>query len=541
MIETADIVIIGAGSAGCVLADRLSADGKRSVLVIEAGGSDRSPYIQVPIGYGRVFFDPRVNWMFDSEKVPGLGDRTSYWPRGKVIGGSGSINAMVYVRGQPADFDDWQASGARGWGFADCLPYFKKAERFEGGDDLYRGREGPIHITDLGPFAHPLCQRFLDAGHALGFATTPDFNGPEPEGVGLYQINTDKGLRASTANAYLRPALRRPNLKLLTQARARRILFEDKRAVGVEIERGGRIEQVLARSEVILCAGAVQTPQLLQLSGLGDPRSLQALGLDVVHAAPAVGENLQDHLAVSYFYRSTAATLNDDLGPLAGKMKAGLQYLLGRKGPLSLSVNQAGGFIRSRPGLSRPDLQLYFSPVSYSQTPLAERTLINPDPFSAFLLSFNSCRPTSRGRISLSSPDPLAPPKIEPNYLSTDQDVEDAVRGCHLLRRIAASGPLGAIASSEIAPGGGVQGDEALLADFRARADTVYHPVGTARMGEDASLCVVDSRLRVHGVRGLRIIDASVFPTLPSGNTQAPVIMVAERGADLALEDYAAA
>ena len=541
MIETADIVIIGAGSAGCVLADRLSADGKRTVLVIEAGGSDRSPYIQVPIGYGRVFFDPRVNWMFDSEKVPGLGDRTSYWPRGKVIGGSGSINAMVYVRGQPADFDDWHASGARGWGFADCLPYFKKAERFEGGDDLYRGREGPIHITDLGPFAHPLCQRFLDASHALGFATTPDFNGPRPEGVGLYQINTDKGLRASTANAYLRPALRRPNLKLLTQARARRILFEDKRAVGVEIERGGRIEQVLARGEVILCAGAVQTPQLLQLSGLGDPRSLQALGLDVVHAAPAVGENLQDHLAVSYFYRSTAATLNDDLGPLAGKMKAGLQYLFGRKGPLSLSVNQAGGFIRSRPGLSRPDLQLYFSPVSYSQTPLAERTLINPAPFSAFLLSFNSCRPTSRGRISLSSSDPLAPPKIEPNCLSTDQDVEDAVRGCHLLRRIAASGSLGAIVSSEIAPGAGVQGDEALLADFRARADTVYHPVGTARMGEDASQCVVDSRLRVHGVRGLRIIDASVFPTLPSGNTQAPVIMVAERGADLALEDYAAA
>jgi choline dehydrogenase len=374
----------------------------------------------------------------------------------------------------------------------------------------------------------------------MGFARTDDFNGARPEGVGYYQINTDKGLRASTANAYLKPALKRKNLALLTKTRVRKVLFEGKRAVGVEIEDSAGVRRLRARMEVILCAGAVQTPQILQLSGVGDPDDLSALGIPVVHAAPDVGAHLQDHLAVSYFYRSATPTLNDTLGPLTGKIQAGLEYLLTRKGPLSLSVNHAGGFVRSRPWLSTPDLQLYFSAVSYSQTPLAKRALINPDPFSAFLLSFNSCRPTSRGRISLASPDPLAAPKIAPNYLSTEEDCADAVRGCRLLRTLARSAPLADIVTGEIAPGPAVEGDEALLADFRERADTVYHPVGTARMGEDAGKSVVSPRLRVHGVEGLRVIDASIFPALTSGNTQAPVIMAAERGAAFALEDYAA-
>jgi choline dehydrogenase len=537
MSETFDYVIVGAGTAGCVLANRLSADGKTTVLLLEAGGSDRTLWIQLPIGYGRTFFDPHVNWMYDTQAISGLNGRSSYWPRGKVIGGSGSINAMVHVRGQPRDFDDWAALGNPGWGWNDVLPYFIKSEDHGHGASDWHGAGGPQHVTDISARAHPLCQTFIEAGKALGLPFTPDLNGPDGEGVGIYQINTRNGRRASTANEYLRPALKRRAVCLRTKAHATRILFEGKRAVGVEYRRGGKTLNVRAGREVILCGGAVNSPQLLQLSGIGDAALLQSLGIEPLVDAKAVGQNMQDHLAVSYFYKTSVPTLNDELGPLMGKVKAGLHYLLNRGGPLSMSVNQGGGFVRSAPDRPGVNLQLYFSPVSYTQSSLSERKLLNPDPFSAFLLSFNACRPTSRGHLQIVSPDPFAYPVIQPNYLSTEQDVAEARAGNRLLRAIAGASPLAGIITEELVPGAHLQSDDALLDDFRNRADTVYHPCSTCIMGPDAATSVVDARLRVYGVEGLRVIDASIFPNITSGNINAPTVMVAEKGAAIILDD----
>lgn len=536
MSATFDYVIVGAGTAGCVVARRL-ADSGASVLLLEAGGSDRTVWIQLPIGYGRTFFDKRINWMFDTEAVAALGGRTSYWPRGKVIGGSGSINAMVHVRGQPHDFDDWRDLGNPGWGWDDVLPYFIKAEDHDLGPSAVHGSGGPQHVTDISQRVHPLCQRFIEAAKLLGYPFTPDFNGSEPEGVGTYQINTRNGRRASTANEYLRPALRRGALKLQTNSLATRIIFEGKRAKGIEYCWNGRTEIALAAREVILCGGSIKSPQLLQLSGIGCADLLGGLGIQPLHDAPAVGRNLQDHLAVSYFYKTAVPTLNDALRPLKGKAKAALRYLWDRGGPLSMSINQAGGFVRSTPGEPRPNLQLYFTPASYTQTPLSERKLLNPDPFSAVLLSFNSCRPTSRGHLQIVSNDPADPPKIYPNYFSTQQDIDEARIGNRLLRTLANTRPLSDIITEELLPGSHLQGDDALLEDFRQRADTVYHPTSTCMMGPDVGTSVVDARLRVHGTAGLRVIDASIFPTITSGNTNAPTVMVGEKGASMILED----
>ncbi len=537
-MESFDYVIVGAGTAGCVLASRLSEDGKATVLLLEAGGSDRSLWIQLPIGYGRTYFDKKINWMYDTDPVAGLNGRSSYWPRGKVIGGSGSINAMVYVRGQPRDFDDWQALGNDGWGWDDVLPYFRKAETYQHGPCETHGGDGPMHVTDISAHAHPLCKRFIQTAQGMGFAHNPDLNAPPHEGVGVYPINTHRGRRASSANAFLRPALRRRNLVLRTGAHATRILFEGRRAVGIRYRRGGREIEVRARREVILAGGAINSPQLLQLSGIGDPALLTPLGIDMVENLPAVGENLQDHLAVSYFYKSRLATLNDELRPMLGKLRAGLQYLRDRGGPLSMSVNQGGGFVRSSGDERHVNLQLYFSPVSYTQTPLSARKLLNPDPFSAFLLSFDACRPTSRGHIRIASASAFEPPSIQPNYLSSEQDVAEALVGCRLLRTLSRTAPLADIITEEIVPGSAVgDDDEALMDDFRSRADTVYHPTSSCAMGSDPRTSVVDARLRVHGIAGLRVIDASIFPTITSGNTNAPTVMVAEKGAAMVIED----
>jgi choline dehydrogenase len=536
MSETFDYIVVGAGTAGCVLANRLTEDGKSSVLLLEAGGSDLSIWIQVPIGYGRTFFDKRINWMYDTEAVEGLGGRSSYWPRGKVIGGSGSINAMVYVRGQPRDFDDWRAAGNPGWGWKDVLPFFTKSEDFDR-YSAHHGRGGPQHVTEITPHVHPVCHSFIETAEGLGFPVTSDFNGSNAEGVGFYQINTRGGWRASTANAFLHPARKRPNLELRTKAQATRIVFEGARAVGIEYRRGGKLHQVRARREVILSGGAINSPQLLMLSGLGDGAALAQHGISVQQHLPAVGRNLQDHLAVSYFYKVRTATLNDELHPLIGKAKAALRFAFDRRGPLSLSVNQSGGFIRSDADAPNVDLQLYFSPVSYTQTPLAARKLLNPDPFSAFLLSFNPCRPSSRGHLALRSADPLQHPVIQPNYLSTEHDIAEVLAGNRLLRKIAASRPLADMITEELVPGPAVQTEAEQLADFRARADTVYHPTGTCAMGPDAATSVVDAQLRVHGTEGLRVIDASIFPNITSGNTNAPTVMVAEKGAAMVLAD----
>ncbi len=531
-----DFVVVGAGTAGCVVASRLAEGGRFTVLLLEAGGSDRKVWIQLPIGYGRTFFDPRINWMYDTEPVPALGGRSSYWPRGKVIGGSGSINAMVHVRGQPYDFDDWRAAGNPGWGWDDVLPYFIKSEDHDFGASQWHGAGGPQHVSDITAKAHPLCQSFIAAAGSLGFAATPDFNGPRSEGVGIFQINTRGGRRSSTAIEYLRPALRRGGIRLEARALATRLLFAGRKAIGVEYRKDGRTHTVRARREVIVASGAINSPQLLQLSGIGDAARLKDLGIEPVLDAPQVGRNLQDHLAVSYYYKTRVPTINDQLGPWWGKAWAGLHYAFNRGGPLSLSVNQAGGFVRSGPEQTRTNLQLYFSPVSYLRTPLSERRLLNPDPFSAVLLGFNSCRPSSRGALHIVSPDPDYHPTIAPNYLATQQDLSEASAGIALLRQIATAEPLADVITEELVPGPQVQGEAALLEDFRQRADTVFHPTSTCMMGPDPASSVVDRHLKVHGIDGLRVIDASIFPTITSGNTNAPTVMVAEKGAAMVLE-----
>ena len=534
-----DYIIVGAGSAGCVLANRLTASGRHRVLLLEAGGSDFSPWIRVPIGYARTFTDPRYNWMYETEQEPSLDGRSAFWPRGKVLGGSSSINAMVFVRGQPSDYEDWRAAGNPGWAWQDVLPYFRKLEDHALGASEYHGIGGPVHVHDPSAAAHPLCTNFLEACAAAGIPITRDFNGAQTEGAGFWQVTIRAGVRVSSASAYLRPALRRRNLELATGAQATRVLFSGTSATGVEYLRGGSRLTATARRGVLLSAGAIGSPQLLELSGIGDPQLLDRLGIPVTAPLPAVGRGLQDHVCVSYFYRSRVPTLNDELAPFLGKARAALRYALRRDGPLSMSVNQAGAFVRSRADLARPNLHIYFNPASYSTTTTsgASRRLLNPDPFPGFLMSFNTCRPTSRGSVHLRSPDPLARPAIAPNSLSTPEDVADVYEGARTLRRIAATAPLARVIDAELLPGGHVTADEQVLQDFRRRAGSVFHPCGTCAMGPDAAGSVVDPRLRVHGVAKLRVVDASVFPAVTSGNINAPTLMAAEKAADLILEE----
>ena len=529
-VEPVDYIVVGAGTAGCVLAERLSAGGQRRVLVLEAGGSDRRFWIRVPIGYGRTFNNPAVNWMYEAEPEPALNGVRSFWPRGKVLGGSGSINAMVYARGQPRDFDDWRDLGNQGWGWTDVLPHYQSIEQRSGGE---------LAITDVSQAAHPLCRAYIDACATLGLKFTADFNGPNPEGVGIYQITTRNGFRESTATAFLRPALKRNNLQLVLGAQVHGVNFEGGRAVGVVYRHGDRSVSVRAHRAVILSAGSVNSPQLLQLSGVGPGELLRQHGIAPVLDLPAVGRNLQDHLGINYVYRSRIPTLNNQLYPWWGKIRAGIRYLLTRRGPLSMSVNQGGGFVRSSAGLRAPDMQLYFNPASYTGTRERTRRLMNPDPFPAFITSFNACRPTSRGHLAIRSADPYEAPAIYANYLSTEQDLRDVQTGARLLRRLAAAAPLAALIEREMLPGPEKTSDDELLEDFRQRAGTVFHPVSTCMMGPDPATAVVDHRLRVHGLEGLRVIDASIFPTITSGNTNAPTAMVAEKGAAMLLADEA--
>jgi choline dehydrogenase len=534
-----DYIVIGAGSAGCVLANRLSANGKDRVLLLEAGGSDRSPLIQVPLGYGLTFADPKYNWVYYTEPDGALGGRSSYWPRGKVLGGSSSINAMVYIRGQKGDYNDWAAAGNAGWSWNEVLPYIKKSEDHVFGADAHHGAGGELRVSDFADQVHPLCSKFLEAGKTLGYSQTPDFNGAQKEGFGLWQMTIRDGVRASTANAFLRPALKRINLTLKIHAHVTKVLIENATAVGVNCHINGVKQTFSARKEVIMCGGAINSPQLLQLSGIGDRALLEKHGVEVVNHLPRVGQGLQDHLCVSYFFKSKVTTLNDSLGTWWGKLWAGVRYVLTRKGPLGMSVNQAGAFVRSREGLARPNLHLYFNPISYSaaNVKLGRFQLTNPDPFSAFLISFNTCVPTSRGSVTIRSANPLDKPVITTNFLSTEHDLRDIVEGSRMVRNIANAKPLVDVLQSEHLPGAHVQSDEDILKDFRARCGSVYHASCTCAMGPDAVTSVVDARLRVHGIRRLRVVDASIFPSVTSGNTNAPVIMVAEKASDMILQD----
>ncbi|WP_282063139.1 GMC family oxidoreductase [Roseobacter litoralis] len=535
-MEAVDYVIVGAGSAGSVLANRLTQSGRYTVLLLEAGGTDRNLWIQMPIGYGKIYHDARVNWKYTTEPNAGLKDQRSYWPRGKVLGGSSSINAMVYVRGHPRDYAEWEAV-APGWGWDDVAPLFQRMEDWDGPAHPARGTAGPLAVHDVWGEVHPLTHAYLRGAEQAGIPPNRDYNAGEMEGASCYQINTKGGLRASAARSYLMPARKRAHLEIRTRAHVMRVLFEGKRAVGVEYRHKGQVRSVKARAEVILSGGAIGSPQVLQLSGIGPGAVLQAQGVEIVQDAPAVGQNLQDHLGIDHLYRARVPSLNQQLRPLPGKIRAALQYALKRKGPLSLSLNQGGGFMRLFDTSPGPDLQLYFSPLSYARAPVGVRPLMSPDPFPGFLMGFNPCKPTSVGHLQIQSPDPMAAPLIYPNYLDTAEDRALMLAGIKLIREIAATPAMQAVIESELLPGDACTRDEDIAAYIREKSWTVFHPCATCRMGMDAAVSVVDARLKVHGIEGLRVADASIFPTIPTGNTNAPAIMVGERASDLILAD----
>lgn len=535
-METYDYIIVGAGSAGCVLADRLSADGRSRVLVLEAGSSDRRLWVQIPLGYGRLFYDPAVNWCYCSEPEPGLAGQPIYVPRGKLLGGSSSINAMVYVRGQREDFDGWEARGNPGWGWTEVLVAYRALEDHAFGDSDFHGAGGPLRVEDMGPILHPVVRTFFRAAAELGIAYNGDFNGARQDGVGPYQITVGNGRRMSAARAFLRPAMRRGNLRVVTGAQATRILFEGKRATGAAYRRNGATQEASANREVILAAGAINSPQLLQLSGIGPAEALRAIGIAVHHDLPGVGRNLQDHLSWDRVYRARVPTLNNVLYSWWGKVAAAMRYVVLRSGPLAATVNHAGGFLASDGRGGRPDVQLYFCPLSFETMQVGKRLVTQADSFPGFCLSVSPCRPTSRGSVVLRSPDPFAPPAIRIGGLKTSEDIATMVAGARLLDKIAGTEAMAGLVAEELKPGP-VTDDDALAQDIRQRAYSIYHPSGTCAMGPNRRTDVVDARLRVHGLEHLRVVDASVFPAIPSGNINAPAIMTGWHGADLILAD----
>ncbi|MDN5787673.1 GMC family oxidoreductase [Pseudorhodobacter sp.] len=526
-----DFLIVGAGSAGSVLADRLSASGKHRVLVLEAGCSDNRFFVHMPLGYGKLFYNKAVNWAYETDPDPGLGGNRDYWPRGKILGGSSSINAMVWIRGHRADYDEWAAVGGADWGWDSALAAYRAIEDNQAGADAWRGQGGPLFISANQQGLHPLVRNYLDACGAAGLPETPDFNGLQQEGAGIYQMTIKGGRRNSAARAFLRPALRRPNLELRLHSHVTRVLFEVNRAVGVEVARGGLREVIRAR-EVILAGGAINSPQLLQLSGIGPGADLAALGLPVLVDNPQVGGNLNDHQGLNYTYRMKVPTYNDILRPWWGKLAVGLQYLLTGRGVLSKSINHAGGFFRTSPDLARPNMQLYMQAFSTLIPKAGERPLLTPDPFSGLSIGLSNCRPTSRGWLKVRSDDPFAPPQIVGNAYSTDHDVAEMLAAVKFIRKIAAQGPMAKVIAEELRPGPEVTSDADLITDFRLRSGTVYHPSCTCRMGD-----VVDNRLAVKGVQGLRVCDASAFPNLIAGNTNAPSILMGWKGAEIILAD----
>lgn len=524
-----DYVIVGAGSAGCVLANRLSACGRHTVALIEAGTRDSYPWIHIPVGYFKTMGNPKTDWCYRTEPDPGLNGRSIAWPRGKVLGGSSSINGLLYVRGQPEDYDHWRQLGNTGWGWDDVLPLFRRSETWEGGEDGYRGGDGPLSVSRT-RVKRKIVDLWMDAAVASGYPRTPDYNGADQEGVAYFQMTTRRGRRCSAAVAYLKPAAARENLEILTGAHVTRLHFEGSRATGVEIMSGDEAKTVTARSEVILSAGAIGSPQILMLSGVGPADHLRDLAVPVKRDLPGVGENLQDHLQARPVFKCTASTINVEISNMAKQALIGLRYALTRSGPMAMAASLGTGFLRTRNGVATPDIQFHVQPFS------ADDIASGPHGFSAFTASVLQLRPQSTGRIRLKSRDSAAHPAIHPGYLSSALDCETIVEGIRIARRIARTEPLSGVVTEEYAPGPGTTDEDgdALLDWVRNTSTTIYHPTGTCKMGSDP-MAVVDDQLKVHGIRGLRVADCSIMPRIVSGNTNAPAIMIGEKASDLIL------
>ncbi len=530
-----DYVIVGSGTAGCTLANRLSADSSLRVLLLEAGGKDNWIWMKIPVGYLYCINNPRADWRFHTTPQPGLNGRSLLYPRGRTLGGSSSINAMIYMRGQKRDYDEWaRLSGDRAWAWDNVLPLFKSVEDYHRGADEWHGSGGQWRVESQ-RLSWEILNAFQAAAAETGIPSVQDFNRGDNFGCGPFEVNQRMGVRLSASTAFLKPVLHRPNLTVLTEAVARRVLFREGRAVGVEFDHQGAVNKAMASGEVILAAGSIGSPQLLQLSGVGPRALLDSLGIPVVHALEGVGANLHDHLQLRLAFRvKNTRTLNEMTHSLFGKAAMGLEYLLFRRGPLTMAPSQMGAFARSDPSQETPNLEFHVQPLSLDKfgDPLHR--------FPAFTVSVCNLRPTSRGHVRITSTDPLAPPEIDPNYLATDADRRVAVTAMRLARRIVQAATLKRFEPAEFVPGPELQSDEALAKAAGDVGTTIFHPVSTCRMGTDEH-AVVDSRLRVRGVRALRVVDASIMPAITSGNTAAPTLMISEQGSRMILADRHAA
>ncbi len=527
-----DFIIVGAGSAGCALANRLSADGKHSVALLEAGPRDRNPWIHIPVGYFRTMGNPGTDWQYRTEADDGIAGRSIAWPRGRVLGGSSSINGLLYVRGQPQDYDGWAQLGCRGWSWGEVLPYFKRSETWHGPDDTdTRGSDGPLSVQ-TSRLSRDIVDHWIDAAVSAGYKRAKDYNGPDQEGVGHFQLTMKGGRRCSSAVAYLNPARGRSNLEIITGAQTEKVVIDDKRAVAVRARLQGEMTEIRARREVILSAGAIGSPQILMLSGVGDPDDLRPHGIEIKADLKGVGQNLQDHLQARPIFKTDLSTINVETNALFKQVGIGLQYLLTQTGPMTMAASLGVGFLRTEDRLATPDIQFHIQPFS------AENAVDGPHSFSAFTASVLQLRPESKGHLSLKSANMDDHPEIHPNYLATETDCRTIVRGIQVARRIAQYEPLKSHVTEEYAPGAEValEDEDATLDWARRSAVTIYHPTGTCKMGTDNS-AVVDPRLKVRGVAGLRVADASIMPRIVSGNTNAPAIMIGEKASDLVLED----
>ncbi|MBT7933525.1 MAG: choline dehydrogenase [Thiotrichales bacterium] len=532
MHEKYDYIIVGAGSAGCLLANRLSANPNNSVLLIEAGRKDNNLWLHVPVGYFRTMNNPKFDWMYKLEKDKGLNNRRIDWPRGKVLGGSSALNGLLYIRGDRHDYDNWKRLGNKGWGYDKVLPYFKKFECQENGENEYHGVDGELKVSNL-RLKREIAELFIQASQEIGIPYNPDCNGEQQEGVGYFQQTSFKGFRKSSYRSFLNRKIRgRKNLTIVTNTQISKLIFEDKRVIGVNcIQSYNQPDKTIyANNEVILSAGSISSPQILQLSGIGDAKQLEKLGIDVVHNNPAVGKNLQDHLQVRMVFKTNTRTLNDELNTWWKKALIGLQYFLFRTGPLTLSASQVYVFTNTSLDGSRPNIQFHMQPLS------ADKPGDGVHPFSAFTMSICNLRPESRGEVTINSADPTQLPKIIPNYLSTESDRKIAIDSIKVARKIAEADSLKKHILDEYVPGQSFISDEELLEAAKNNSQSIYHPVGTCKMGDDEN-SVVDEQLKVHGISGLRVVDASIMPELVSGNTNAPTMMIAEKAAEMILSD----